>query len=60
LAALGCFLALGRALLLGTLLRGGLLRANVRALFRNGGGVFVIVASAFVMVVKSSLRLVRG
>ena len=31
---------LGRALLLGgTLLRGGLLRRDVRALFRNGGGL---------------------
>src|SRR5262249_40091175 len=38
-AALGCFLALGRALLLaGTLLRGGGFRRNGRALFRNGGG----------------------
>src|SRR5882724_1666168 len=38
--ALGGFLALGRALLLaGALLRGGLLWLDVRALFRNGGGL---------------------
>ncbi len=36
---LGAFLGFGRALLLvGTLLRGGLLRRAVRALFRSGGG----------------------
>src|ERR1017187_3238507 len=41
LAALGAFLAFGRGLLgAGTLLQGGLLRRNVRALCRNGGGVF--------------------
>jgi hypothetical protein len=39
--AFGSFLALGRALLrAGTLLQGGLLRRNVLALFRDGGGVF--------------------
>jgi hypothetical protein len=38
-STLGGVLALGRALLLaGTLLQGGLLRRDCRALFRNGGG----------------------
>src|SRR5207248_1815475 len=38
--AFGGFVAFWRALLLaGTLLRGGPLRRNCRALFRNGGGV---------------------
>src|ERR1035438_7406685 len=38
-AALGALLGFGRALLLaGTLLRGGLLRRDLRALCRNGGG----------------------
>ncbi len=39
LGTLGAFLGLWRAFLLaGALLRGGLLRCNVRALCRNGGG----------------------
>src|ERR1019366_3125329 len=39
LGTFGTLLALGRALLLaGSLLRGGLLRRDGRALFRNGGG----------------------
>ena len=51
LALLGGSRALGRApLAAGILLRGGLLRRDVRALFRNGGGLGgrVVVVSAFV------------
>ena len=59
-AALGTFLAFGRALLrAGRFLQGSLLRRNVCALFRNGGGLFgggVFCVRHGGLVVLSALR----
>jgi hypothetical protein len=52
LGSLGGFLSLGRGLLLASVLAGeGLLRRDVRALCRNGGGLSVALVSAVVICV---------